>query len=191
MLGARKRMAVIRNAVDYSDDAERHRVGRERERADLATLGISSSDLDLRDYFGSPQALRQALLEFAGLWVVGGNTFVLRRAMALSGLDVILRERAEDNSFVYAGYSAGACVLAPTLRGIHLADEPDLLPRGYTGGVPWDGLGIIPFCIAPHYRSDHPESPLIEGVVEYFVDNHILFIALRDGEVYVSGDGRR
>ena len=82
--------------------------------------------------------------------------------MALSGLDTILRERVEDDSFTYAGYSAGACVLSPTLKGIHLADEPEMTPLGYTGEVLWDGLGLIPFCVAPHYRSDHPESPLIE-----------------------------
>ena len=186
MLGAKKHIAVVRNAVDFSADEERHRMGRERERAELADVGIDSADLDLRDYFGSPSTLRQDLLEFSGLWVVGGNTFVLRRAMALSSLDAVLRERVEDETFTYAGYSAGACVLGPTLRGIHLADQPEVIPPRYTGQVPWDGLGLIPFCIAPHYRSDHPESPLIERVVEYFITNHIPFIALRDGEVYVG-----
>lgn len=190
MLGPSKHIAVVRNAVDFSSDEERHRRGREQERAELADIGISSADLDLRDYFGSPGALRRDLLEFSGLWVVGGNTFVLRRAMALSGLDAALRERDDDDAFTYAGYSAGACVLAPTLRGIHLADEPEVLPLGYTGEVPWDGLGLIPFCIAPHYRSDHPESPLIEGVVEYFVANRIPFIPLRDGEAYIGKSGQ-
>ncbi len=81
--------------------------------------------------------------------------------MALSGLDGILRECAGDTSFVHAGYSAGACVLAPTLRGIHLAAEPEVVPDGYTGDVPWGGLGLIPVYIAPHHRSDHPDSPRI------------------------------
>ncbi len=74
MLGLRPHVAVVRNAADHSLDAERHRLGWERERASLASLGISSAALDLRDYFGSPHALRKALLEFGGLWVVGGNT---------------------------------------------------------------------------------------------------------------------
>jgi dipeptidase E len=186
MLGPRKHLAVVRNAVDFSSDEVRHRIGRERELADLAALGISSCDLDLRDYFGSPQLLRHDLGEYSGLWVVGGNTFVLRRAMALSGLDTALRERVDDDRFTYAGYSAGACVLSPTLRGIHLADQPEMTPPGYTGDVIWDGLGLIPFCIAPHFRSDHPESPLIERVVEYFVAAGISFITLRDGEDYIG-----
>jgi dipeptidase E len=66
MLDSRKHVAVIRNAVDFSDDEQRHHVGRERERADLAGIGIESTDLDLRDYFGSPLALREDLLAFSG-----------------------------------------------------------------------------------------------------------------------------
>lgn len=182
----RKRMAVIRNALDFSTDAERLRSGLVREIASLERLGISAAELDLRAYFGAPEALRQALLEFDGLWVVGGNTFLLRRAMSLSGLDTFLRERAEDDAFVYAGYSAGSCVLAPTLCGIHLADEPELVAEGYPAAVPWDGLGLIPFCIVPHYRSDHPESALMEAVVAYFVDHQIPFLTLHDGEVYIG-----
>ena len=189
MLGPAKRVAVVRNAVDFSIDEARHYTGLERERADLSALGISSAGLDLRHYFGSPEALRRDLVEFSGLWVVGGNSFVLRRAMALSGLDAILRERAGDDAFTYAGYSAGACVLPPTLRGIHLADDPEMTPFGYTGDVLWDGLGLIPFCIAPHYRSDHPESPLIEKVVEYYVANGTPFITLRDGDDYIGKAG--
>jgi dipeptidase E len=180
----------VRNAVDAWDDAEQHRVASERERDALADLGIPSAPLDLRDYFGAPDALREDLRSFDGLWVTGGNTFVLRRAMGLSGLDALLRERVADASFTYGGYSAGACVLAPTLRGIHVADEPEMLPPGYRGEVPWEGVGILPFCIVPHYRSDHPESPSMEGVVEYMMAHQLPFIALRDGDAYVRRSGQ-
>lgn len=114
MVGGRKHIAVVRNAVDASDDAERHRLGRERERDALADLGISSAPLDLRDYFGAPDALRQELRAFDGLWVTGGNTFVLRRAMGLSGLDALLRERVADASFTYGGYST-CCRRSPVV----------------------------------------------------------------------------
>ena len=36
---------------------------------------------------------------------------------------------------------------------------------------------------------NHPESAAIEQVVQYFIDHHILFKALRDGEaIVVNGD---
>jgi dipeptidase E len=186
LVGGRKRVAVIRNALDFSDDQERLRLGREREFQALRELGLSPSELDLRPYFGVPERLAEVMPRFDGVWVVGGNVFLLRRAMRLSGLDGILRERIHDSRFVYAGYSAGACVLAPTLEGIHLADEPSRVPQGYPPEILWDGLGFLPFCIAPHYRSDHPESEMIERVVEYFLQNQIPFIALRDGAAYVA-----
>ena len=119
-----------------------------------------------------------------GLWVVGGNTFILRRAMQQSGLDSILLKR-QGAQFVYAGYSAGICVMTPTLKGIHLVDDPTIIPEGYSEEIVWDGLNLVPFCIAPHYRSDHPESKLIEKSVAFFIENKIPFIALRDGEVYI------
>ena len=53
------------------------------------------------------------------IWVNGGNVFLLRRAMQQSGLDNVIIERKSDDGFVYSGYSAGACVVGPTLRGAH------------------------------------------------------------------------
>ena len=110
---------------------------------------------------------------------------MLRRAMAQSGLDHFLAEYGNRDGLVYAGYSAGVCVLAPTLRGIDLVDDPHEVPEGYQNEVIWDGLSLIDYCIAPHYKSDHPESERIDRAVEYYIDNKILFKALRDGEVMV------
>jgi len=36
-------------------------------------------------------------------------------------------------------------------------------------------------------RSPHPQSGLMENVIATFINNGIPFIALRDGEVYISG----
>ncbi len=181
-----KRIGVIRNALDFSDDQERLREGREREFNDLRNLGLFPEELDLRDYFYAQSELRRVVEEVDALWVVGGNTFVLRRAMQQSGFEAILLEKVQDERFVYAGYSAGICVLTPTLKGIHLVDDPDVIPDGYLEQIIWDGLGLVPFCFAPHYRSDHPESGLVEKSVEFFIDNKIPFIALHDGEVYIE-----
>ncbi|MBV8212660.1 MAG: hypothetical protein JOZ08_05475 [Verrucomicrobia bacterium] len=43
----------------------------------------------------------------------------------------------------------------------------------------------IPYCVAPHYRSNHPESLLIEKSVEYFIEQKIPFVVLRDGEALI------
>ena len=50
----------------------------------------------------------------------------------------------------------------------------------------WEGLGLLEYSIAPHYRSDHPESEAIETVVAYFEQHGIPYRALRDGEAIIS-----
>ena len=73
LLGDGKRAALIENALDlYSDDArEMHRTEIYDPAAELASLGIVSTRLDLRDYFGRPEALTEALSGFDLVWVVG------------------------------------------------------------------------------------------------------------------------
>ena len=121
-----------------------------------------------------------------GLWVLGGNVFILRRALKYSGLDRLITEMAmESVPFVYAGYSAGACILGPTLEGIHLVDPPDQTAEGYDSQVIWDGLNVLPYSIAPHFESDHPESERINDVVDYFETHQFPYRTLRDGEAIV------
>ena len=185
MLSDNKRAAVIFNALDSSGDAERKQAAVNREIEILAGLGIEAVGFDLRPYFGRPESLKEEIANFGLVWVIGGNTFVLRRAINQSGLDRFLEENRNNDDFVYAGYSAGVCVLAPTLRGIDLVDDPHEAPEGYDERVIWDGLSLIDYCIAPHYKSGHEESELIDRAVEYFIDKKMLFKALHDGDVIV------
>ena len=43
--------------------------------------------------------------------------FMLRYALYRSGADAVFRELLAADALVYAGYSAGPCVLSPSLRG--------------------------------------------------------------------------
>jgi dipeptidase E len=178
------RAAVILNAKDGSSPDGR-RASLEREVASLSALRLRPEELDLRDFFGQPDALRETLRGFDLVWVRGGNTFVLRRAFHQSGMDGVLPELLREDALVYGGFSAAVAVLAPSLKGIDLVDDPSLVPDGYAPPVVWDGLGLIPYAVAPHYRSDHPESESVERLVQYFIDHHLLFRALRDGEAIV------
>jgi dipeptidase E len=186
LVSGQKRVGVIRNALDFSDEQERLKEGREQEFSDLKELGFLPEAIDLREYFGGKKNLREVVKQLDALWVVGGNTFILNSAFRESGLDKIVIEQLENETFVYAGYSAGICILTPTLEGIHLADNPETIPEGYPNKVIWEGLGLLPFCIAPHWRSNHPESEMIDKSVEYFMEHKIPFIALRDGETYIT-----
>jgi len=184
LLNGKNRVAVIMNAGDNAP-SERREASLNWEIDGLKGLGLESVEIDLRHYFGRKAELRQKLNEFDMVWVRGGNCFTLRRAFRQSGADEILEELLIEDRIVYAGYSAAIDMLVPSMRGAELVDNPYAVPEGYDPEIIWDGLGLLPYAVAPHYKSDHPESADIDKSVEYLIDHHIPFIALRDGEAIV------
>lgn len=115
--------------------------------------------------------------------MIGGNTFTLRLAMKYSGFDEFLIEISNNNKYLYAGYSAGICVLAPKLNGLDFIDEP-INPYN-SKEIIYEGLNILEFVPVPHYKSDHPESQLVDKVVELFEQKNIKYKALKDGDVII------
>ena len=184
LLHDNNKVAVITNAGDcYSEEGTLEHL--EKNRAFFKALGLETERLDLRNYFDDNGGLKTRLLEYGLIWVPGGNSFLLRRAMKQSGFDELIVELLAKNQIVYGGFSAGACMLSPTLRGVDLCDDPSIIAEGYDSEIIWDGLGLVDFSIAPHYKSDHPESAIIDRVVEYFEHKNMPFKALRDGEAIV------
>lgn len=129
----------------------------------LRDRGFDPIELDLRHYLGRPDALEATLRTFPALWVRGGNTFVLRRQLARCGGDEVLRSLLSRDELVYAGYSAGACLLGPTLRGLEFSDPPAEVLSATGCTVLWDGLGVIDRAVIPHWRSPFLD-PDDEGV---------------------------
>jgi dipeptidase E len=107
-----KNAAVIANAADNSDNTRRQQYV-EQQIAALRELGFEPEELDLRDYFDITKNLEQALTKYGVLWVLGGNTFILRRAMVQSSFDTAARELIDTDQLVYAGSSAGSCAVTP------------------------------------------------------------------------------
>lgn len=186
IVGENKKTAVIANARDGGDTIRRAE-GVQREIVNLNNLGFKSEELDLRNYFDNAD-LKTKLSEYGLLWLLGGNSFTLRRAMKQSDFDNAAKELIISDQFVYAGYSAGACVATPNLHGIELVDDPNSVPDGYDSEIVWSGMNLVDFAIAPHYQSDHPESAAIEKVVGYFKEHDIPYRALHDGEVLLANN---
>ena len=101
------------------------RAGAGRKRTALGDLGFDVAELDLRDNFDDEQRLRSELAGVALAWLRGGNVFMLRYALRRSGGDTVFRRLLADDALVYAGYSAGPCVLSPSLRGLETVDDTD------------------------------------------------------------------
>ena len=81
------KIVIIANAKDQYTDKERVEKGTLADIEQLSELGFDVSRLDLKDYFGKTEDLKTYLQQFQAAYVVGGNTFVLRRAMKMSGFD--------------------------------------------------------------------------------------------------------
>ncbi|WP_195909209.1 Type 1 glutamine amidotransferase-like domain-containing protein [Microlunatus sp. Gsoil 973] len=184
---AGNRIAVIANGA-YLDDPAKHRERVESELAELREIGLEPAELDLQDYFGQQSRLRSDLEGFDGLWVLGGNVLVLRTAFRESGADEIIRDRLSEDSLVYAGYSAGGCLLGPEYP---LLDELFVQLPGYPDELLTSGLGIVPFTISPHYGT-RAGSAGATRVTDYYIEHHIPFIALRDGQaIVINGNTMR
>ena len=162
-----------------------------REIDDLRSLGLDPVELDLRAFWDNPDDLSAALAEYRMLWVRGGNTFVLRVAMSRAGADAVLKNLLGCDALVYAGYSAGCCVLAPNLGGLELVDPPDDVRTTYGLEPLWDGLGLLPFAIVPHFRSDHPETELVEALYVHYSNTGVPYRTLSDGDALVIDERAR
>jgi dipeptidase E len=182
------RIAVIANGYDGASAMARHIYRTEvyDPIKEFKALGLDPYEVDLRAHFGDAPSLRERLTSYDLVWVMGGNSFVLRRAMKQSGFNWIIRDMLDADAIVYGGYAAGAVVAGPTLRGLELMDDPFELPEGYDEPLIWTGLGLTPFAIVPHYQSPHPEAAAAEKVVSYMRARRTRFRAIADGEVIVE-----
>jgi len=180
-----RRRVVIANAMDDAPPEVR-RTGVELELAALAGLGLDAAELDLRDYFGQPQRLREDLAGISLAWLRGGNVFMLRYAMHRSGADTAFQELLAADALVYAGYSAGPCALSPTLRGLELVDDAGAVTRIYGSPPVWDGLAVLGQMFVPHYRTPgHPETTAMDRVVAHYQAEGVAYRTLHDGQAMI------
>jgi dipeptidase E len=183
------KVAVSVNALDNTDDSVRNGVVLKRELADMRILGFDPEELDLRHYFGN-NGLLEKMSHYDLVWFSGGNTFLLAKAFSQSGFDQVIQKLIQPGKLVYAGYSAAFCVLYDSLHGVELVDDPNVKAKGYKDDIIWSGVGLIDFHPIVHFRSNHPESQLVEKEYEYVKKNRIRFKTFQDGDAYVI-DGRK
>ncbi len=187
-MAPKKKILYIPNALDFSTaNPQRKKKHIQADMRSLQELGLACEELDLQKYFHRKQALRHKLDAYEAVFISGGNVFVLRQAMKLCGLDEILKE-LKKNNFLYAGYSAGVCVLSPRLDAYAIVDDATDMPYAEQKEVIWNGLSFLDYVFLPHWDSDHPESEAINKGIKYCQKKGLKYKALRDGEVLIIED---
>lgn len=179
------KIAVIPNALDHHNDIKVREFKINEKLDDLLNVGFVYEIIDLRDYFNIELMLFKKLRDFNAVYVLGGNTFVLRRAMKLSGFDCWINIKKHDENFLYSGFSAGICVLSDYMYGLDIVDDKNIDPYN-SGFTLYEGLGVIDFVPVPHYKSNHPESVLVDDTIKYLEDNNVRYKTIRDGEVLIE-----
>ena len=183
MVGDNKKMLYIDNAKDDLPEEERAQHVAEKH-AEFEKAGFEFYELDLRKYVGKADLLAKIIAGAGLVWCGGGNTFLLRRAMKYSGLDTLLQNDLKADLFVYGGSSAGSIVMTKTLRGVEMEDDPYVVPAGYEEEIIWTGLGLLYSQLVPHYMSEY-FGENAQAMVDYFEENGLKYVTLKDGEVYV------
>lgn len=86
--------------------------------------------------------------EVQAIIVGGGNTFQLLAECRRRGWLVRLGDAARSGRMPYIGWSAGANLAGLTINTTN--DMPIVNPHGF------GALGLVPFCINPHYNNSLP-----------------------------------
>ncbi len=128
----------------------------------------------------------QALVEHEAIFIGGGNTFRLLKALYDHNLLEPIRERVR-RGMPYIGSSAGSNVAAPTIRTTN--DMPIVQPPSF------DALGVVSFQINPHYldadpNSTHKGETREERIIQFLEDNETPVVALREGAMLRIENGR-
>jgi dipeptidase E len=112
------------------------------------------------------------------LFVGGGNSFRLLKALHEHSLIEVVRRRVEAGELSYMGSSAGTNMACPTLRTTN--DMPIVEPPSF------ESFGLIPFQINPHYLDPDPASTHMgetreKRIHQFQEENDVAVLGMREG----------
>ena len=143
-----------------------------RIRDALAPLGV-----EVRGLHAEPDPVA-AVRAAEVLYVGGGNSFRLLKALRDRGLTSAVRERVAAGEMAYVGSSAGTNMACPTLRTTN--DMPIVQPDAF------EAFGLVPFQINPHYldadpRSTHMGETRAQRIEQFLEENDVPVLGMREG----------
>lgn len=138
----------------------------------LSKLGVEVTGLETTN--DPVRAVEEAEVLFVG----GGNSFRLAKALQDHQLLEPVRRRVSAGELSYMGSSAGTNMSCPTLRTTN--DMPILEPSTF------ELFGLIPFQINPHYIDPDPSSTHMGEtrelrIMQFLEENNVSVLGMREG----------
>ncbi len=172
-------------SIPYAKPDPRYR---EISRKTWAGIGVEIREISSTDPLSD-------ILQAAGIFVAGGNTFRLLNRLYKEKLLDPIRKRVLEG-MPYMGASAGSNIAGPTIQTTN--DMPIVVPPSM------EALNLIPFQINPHYYEPGPDGPQrgetrSERIQEFLEENNSPVIALREcaylrienNKIFLGGDGAK
>lgn len=178
------KILLIFNALD-AKKKEKIDSNIEEDTKLLVEIGFDVKIINLQDYFGKFEKLEKEFFKYNSYCVMGGNVFVLRKAMEYSGFDVFLHKISSNPNYLYIGYSAGSAILSKNLKVLNIVDEPINFYNSNDKTF-YNGIGLIDYIFVPHYKSDYHKVKLIEEIIKKCKKENISFRAVKDGKVIIE-----
>lgn len=151
------------------------------QKVQEAFLKIDKKIIGLHTFDDQKNAISQS----NGIFVGGGNTFVLTQQLYKYDLWEVLKS-AINNEIPYLGTSAGSNICGLSIQNTN--DMPIVAVPSYSA------LGVFPFNLNPHYldvdiNSKHNGETRETRIKEFFAYNYIPVLGLREGSfLRIIGD---
>ncbi len=152
----------------------------------MRAKGYDVTPLDIEGY--SSSELKKFLADKNAIFMEGGNTCYLLRAMRATGFDKVIKELLPQG-LIYMGGSAGAYVACPTIEMALWRHQDKYDHYGLTD---LSAMNLVPFSVSVHYAPEH-HDPVVQGIAASRYSVRILTdeqaILVKDGKAQLLGDG--
>jgi dipeptidase E len=114
--------------------------------------GYDFEELDIEGK--NENELRESFKDKNAIYVEGGNTFYLLKAVRESGFDKVIKDLIKKG-VVYIGSSAGSYIMCPTIEMSTWKKPGEEKDR--FGIIDLTALNQVPFLVKAHYNSEQKE----------------------------------